>query len=173
MEVKRNGATCGSASLTPMGLYMRVRVEYNLAEKTVLRAYLRGDRGMIRLGVPAPEKGRYLLARDMTAREVSTAGTPLEVLLLAEGESGARAGDGGWRTLEYPEMFFSRRENELVGRRDCLGQSGSGFKSIAIPYSQARPFPLVRYFCFAKVEPIGGKYYTIYSFDDGERPVVR
>ena len=110
MEVKRNGATCGSASLTPMGLYMRVRVEYNLAEKTVLRAYLRGDRGLIRLGVPAPEKGGYVLARDMTAREVSTAGTPMEVLLLAEGESGAGAEGGVGMMLEYPEMFFSRLE---------------------------------------------------------------
>jgi hypothetical protein len=174
MDVKRNGTACGSASLETRGLYVRVRVEYAGPENAVLRAYLRGDRGTVRLGVPAPEKGRYLLVRDMTAREIAEAGAPIEVLLFADGESGEGDGraDGAWTPLERPELFFGRGEAELAGRRDCLWRREGGGRGIAIPYSPDSPFPLVRYFCFARIAAIGGRYYAAYSFDGSGTPTA-
>ena len=110
-----------------------------------------GDLGELRLGILEP-RGDQASIRRRPAR-------------LSE--------PGEWKSPARPEDLFgsSWLKAQLRAIPGALIRAEGGRQYAALPYDPARPFPLERLFCFARVRRIGGRDYAVFAFDTQGRPV--
>jgi hypothetical protein len=170
-----DGAPAGELSVTPDRLYVCCEVICRLPQAGVYRAVAVGGAGEVLLGVPEPERERFVLRRRLSAKCLAAAG-PLERCELRRGAGAGAAPDASrWRREDRPEELFRGAflRERLRDAGECLAYTEGGARLLAIPYDRRRPFPLPALFCFARIRRIGGRCYAVYAFDAEEKPVFR
>ena len=131
-------------------------------------AWAVGDQGELRLGVLEPRGDRASIRRRFSDRLTA----PLGRIQWGEIRAAHPAAAGEWAILTEREMrtFPPRLRRELAGTSGILFSREGERRLLAAPYDPARPFPLERFFCFARVRRIGGRSYAVYAFDGGGHP---
>lgn len=170
--VMQNGRAVGELTVVRDGLYAAFSMTCHPMADSVCRAFLLGEQGELRLGVPMPSGGEFTLCRRIALWEVDALGTLRGAELR---ESAMPDGPGVWEDVRRPEElfhnpFFRRRFQGMRGVRVCRDPSGL---SLALPFDERKPFPIPMLFCFARIQRIGGVRCVVYAFDRRENPVIR
>lgn len=170
LAILLDGRKCGEVSVQEQGLYRDYRAECELKMGSEpVRLFLVGEQGELRLGVPQPEGGRFVLRRQLSAKEAGGAGR------LLRGELRPFVSrEGSWQSVPEPWELF--RENQLrrqlQGIQGALVYHGGNRRFVALPFDTGKPFPLTDMFCLARVRRIGQREYAVFCFDREERPVL-
>lgn len=168
LVIQLHGRPCGELLAEEHGLYRRYSAVCRMTpDAEPMRLFAVGERGELRLGVMQPENGRFVLRRQMSAKEADTAGKLLrgELRPLAVQET-------DWHSAAEPENLFRGvlLRSRLRGKRGVLVcRSGEGC-FVAIPFDTGSPFPLTDMFCLAHVRRLGQRQYAVFCFDGQENP---
>lgn len=123
------------------------------------RAYVQGERGRLLLGVMEGEGLRRRFSPTLTSPIGRILSGRMEESVLCQADDWTSAPED-W-LAQYPpfppETLFCRR-----GRRYYL----------AIPYAEEKPFPLEKYFCFARVRTMDGRLRAVFIFDRDGNPLI-
>lgn len=167
--VMQSGRDVGELTVCGDGLYSACSVVCCPAEPGVCRAFLVGEQGELRLGVPAPSGGAFCVCRRVAVRELETLGR----LRYAELRS-CQPPSGGWQVVERPEELFHDPflRRILRGAENVRAYRESGGVRLALPFDPGKPFPLPALFCFARVQCVCGARCVVYAFDSRENPVI-
>ena len=157
------GEQVGTAEVTEEGERLAVTLRCREDGRGLFRGYLVCPGGEVPLGLLEPRDRGLWLQRRLLREELRPLGRPREVRL---GMTFAFAGD--WQDLRDPAPFAAAAGEELSG--DLLWRRAGGLRQLALPYDPARPFPLTRLFCFARIMTIRGRRYAVYAFDGENRP---
>ena len=127
-----------------------------------------GSSGELRLGV-LEERGA-VFSRRFSQRMTA----PLGRLLRGELRSAGESRGGGWKSVSRPEELFRTPwlRRALAGAEGTLMKKTGKGRSLALPYSPERPFPLTPLFCFCRICRIEQREYAVFCFDDAEWPVL-
>ena len=157
--------TVGTVTLVPEGNRIRAEARCRGTEQGVFRAFLLCRQGELPLGVLMPEGGELRLCRRIPLREIESRG----------GVCGAQV------RLSYA---FQESWQHLGGSRfHQYGGEGQSWEGavwrregertlLALPFDPARPFPLVRLFCFARIMTVCRRRCAVFCFDKEDRPVM-
>lgn len=135
-------------------------------------AWVVGQSGELRLGVPEAEHGMLTLSRRFSRELTGPAGSVVRgELRSCVVETGGEEED--WQSLGSPDRLFRSRflQSQLRGVSGALTRRGKSRRFLALPFDPRRPFPLVPLFCFARILRIGGTAYAVFAFDREETPV--
>jgi len=168
LTILLHGKPCGELLVENSGLYKRYSAACRMEPNTEpMRLYAVGEQGELRLGIMQPENGRFVLRRQMSAKDASSAGTLLrgELRTLVMQEK-------AWQSAAQPERLFRNAalQKRLCGRKGVLFYRCGECCYLAIPFSADTPFPLTDMFCLAHVLWSGKKQYAVFCFDDQENP---
>lgn len=163
-----NGKPCGELLTEECGLYRRYSAACHMEPNTEpMRLFAVGERGELRLGIMQPDNGRFVLRRQMSAKDASAAGTLLrgELRPLAVPEK-------DWRSAAEPEKLFRGTvlQKHLSGRKGVLFCRSGECCYLALPFAVNSPFPLAEMFCLAHIQSSGQKQYAVFCFDSQENP---
>ena len=128
-----------------------------------------GDLGELRLGILEPRGDQASIRRRFSGRLTG----PIGRLRWGEVRPARLSEPGEWKSPARPEDLFgsSWLKAQLRAIPGALIRAEGGRQYAALPYDPARPFPLERLFCFARVRRIGGRDYAVFAFDTQGRPV--
>lgn len=148
-------------------MYMEYRVVCRASRPDLLRAFLVGERGEVRLGVLAPEGGALTIRRRLSRQETVRLGKLLRCEVRQNEES-------SWERVQQPELLLkpSMISEQLRGVSGVMTKTFSERRYIAVPYDPKRPFPLTALFCFAKISVLDGWKYAVFAFDRHGKPVM-
>ncbi|WP_409968581.1 hypothetical protein RFF05_00925 [Bengtsoniella intestinalis] len=157
----RDGKTVGEMTIAPEGLYTVFHACVFALEDAVQAVYLVGETGEIRLGV-LEKKG---LGGDIVRRLSNQSYRPIGKV-----KHGAvrLAQDSPWQPLGQGQCPYLK--GQKVG--DGWWKPWGGGVKIAVPYSPSKPYPLMRFFCFAQMEQIEKTPYLVVALSEQEHPVV-
>ena len=153
----------GTAALTEEGERLVVSLRCREDSRGLFRGYLVCPGGEVPLGLLEPRDRGLWLQRRLLREELRPLGRPKGVRL---GMSYAFGDD--WEPLRDPAPFLQAAGEELPG--NLLWRRAGSLRQLALPYDPAQPFPLVRLFCFARIQTIRGRRYAVYAFDREDRP---
>ncbi len=145
------------------------------------KVHVAGAGGGMLLGTLMPESGRLHLRRSLPVGELRQKGcwpvTKGEAKIAFHFEqssnSGANGCPPGWHREENPaQLMGDRILARAAGQtRGMLLRREEGGFSLAVPFDQARDFPLTPLFCFARVEHLGQRPYAIFKFNGHGCPI--
>ena len=164
----RDGRPAGELTTEQEALYTWFEARGRVPEEGIWCAWAVGDRGELRLGVLEPCGDGAVIRRRFSARLTE----PLGRLLRGEIRPAHPAESGEWAPAAEPLFRTPWLREALGGVSGVLVRREGERQYAAVPYDPARPFPLVRLFCFARIRRIGGRSYAVFTFDGGERPVL-
>lgn len=168
--VMQDGRTVGELTVSPDGLYQCYSLVCRPWGQGVRRAFLVGESGEMRLGIPVPSGGNFGLCRKISLRETEPLGKLQCVQLRLCGESAEP-----WEETERPETllrdpFLRARLREV---KSAKMHRTFGGVALAIPFDCKKPFPIPALFCFARIRCVCGVLCAVYAFDDRENPIIR
>jgi hypothetical protein len=167
LPVLLDGKTVGELTVERDGLYACAAAECMLPEGEPMRLYAVGRQGETRLGIPAPERGRFTLRRRIAAAEISRAGELLRgELRLCNGEKAEQ-----WEPERQLQRLLSPAGARAQSAEGALSRQEGEARLLALPYDERRPFPIPGLFCFARIRRIGGQRYAVFAFSKDGQPV--
>ena len=144
-------------------------------EDGLYKAWLQGERGRALLGTLIPEGGALRLRRSMEIRQLTGQGawppTGADIVMAYAFTSEAPP-PHNWCWTNCPGQLMEERALREVlrdTRRSLLCRDPEGFY-LAFPYSARNPFPIPPLFCLARLERLGGNWYTVFRFSRQGRP---
>lgn len=136
----------------------------------LFKAWIRGETGKLELGTLIPEQNELRLRRSVPLEKLKQAGCwPIKesgINLIHSFNTGGLP--QGWREEETPVRLFAKdpilgeAAAKLKGCLLCVSEEGF---HLAVPYGSRRPFGMIPIFCFARIRTLGGKAYTVFSFN--------
>lgn len=161
------GAPCGEITALQEGLYLHFRARVVYKGTGIPRIYLKGEKGVLLLGVAEPGEGAYILRRSLAGSSVEKLGVLQRGELRVQGENKER-----WQPLRQEEIQLCRRFSlALPPLTTGLFRGTEEGKKIAFPFGEWQAFPMSALFCFARIERIGGSTFAVFSFDKGGNPI--
>ena len=165
----KDGEVCGELTVQRQGLYLACRAVCAPGSCRVpMRLAAVGERGELHLGIPQPENGRFVLVRQLPAKEFLQIGTLLRGQLRLPGETDCR-----WEKTETPEEVTRDehlRELLRCAKGALVCRSGN-CRMLALPFASDRPFPLTELFTLARITCIDGREFAAFLFDGSGCPV--
>ena len=161
-----NGSVQGELTLNKENLYTRFHVRCCLPGGGLWCVWAVGEKGELRLGVLEPCGDRAEICRRFSEQMTQ----PVGALLRGELRPVIKREESRWKGVS--EM--AHQTPWLQQLRNCAGVMVCMDKrrySLAVPYAQDRPFPLLSLFCFADIQCISGKRYAVFAFDERNQPV--
>ena len=144
-------------------------------EGGLYKAWLQGERGRALLGTLIPEGGALRLRRSIEVRQLTGQGawppTGAEIVM-AYAFTPEAPPPHDWCWTDCPGQLLEERTLREVlreTRRGLLRRDPEGF-FLAFPYSDRNPFPIPPLFCLARLERLGGNWYTVFRFSRQGRP---
>ena len=168
LPVLLEGKKCGELLAEERGLYIFYRAVCDLkADIEPMRLFVVGEQGELRLGVIQPENGKFILCRQISARETAAAGRILRCELRSD-----VSGEPEWERVVEPEKLFRdpALKRHLRNGTDVLIRRSSDRCFVALPFDVRRPFPMTDLFCLARVRRIRQRPYAVFCFDRQEKP---
>lgn len=167
--VTQEGRAVGELTVVRDGLYAAFSLTCHPWMDGVCRAFILGERGELRLGVPVPSGGEFALYRRIALREVETVGVLRSAELRACEEP-----SGVWKSVRQPEELFrdSFLRSRILGVRNVRVRRTPNGLFLALPFERGKPFPLPALFCFARIQCVCGVCCVVYAFDTQGNPVI-
>lgn len=162
------GIKIGELTTYQEGLYTWFSITCCPPERGIWCAWAVGEQGEpLRLGVVEPMGGQFTISRRFPTKGLASMGK------LIRGElRRVEPHTEDWTPLRQPEQIFrwpwlcrELRQYPMAWIR----QSGR-CRCVAIPYDGTHPFPLVRLFCFARLDTVCGRQCVCFAFDETDRP---
>lgn len=163
------GREAGELRAAEEGVYVTFHALCRPTEPALLRAYVIGQQGELRLGVLAPENGAFTIRRRFSKNAVRPLGRLLRGEARPCGEESA-----AWEPMGDPEERFpgGLPRRLLAGVTGVLTRREGRLHLAALPWEDRGPFPLPELFCFARVEQIEKQRCVVFAFDDAGEPVM-
>ena len=162
-----DGNAVGEISVERLALYTEFTVCCRIPATGLWCVWLVGGIGELRLGLleRTGDCGalRRQFSRQMTAQ--------LGQLIRGELRPVWSTAQTSWENIANPSEVFRTDwiRQQLHGVCGAVCRRNS--RQLALPYDAKKPFPLLPWFCFARVCTIGGRLYVLYCFDEKEQPV--
>lgn len=157
----------GTGAVVEEGERLAISIDCREDDRGLFRGYLVCPEGEIPLGVLEPRGRRLWLQRRLLREEVRPLGRPQGIRLRMSFAFG-----GAWQDLKEPGLFSEAVGEDLSQTEGLLWRQEGERRYLALPYDPGRPFPLVRLFCLARIQNIGGRRYAVYGFDGDDRPLL-
>ena len=145
------------------------------SESGLYKAWLQGVGGRTLLGTLIPEGGALRLRRSMEIRQLTSRGawppTGAEIVM-AYAFTPETPPSPNWHWTNCPGQLMGERtlcEALRDTPRGLLRRDEEGY-FLAFPYSAQIPFPIPPLFCLARLERLGGEWYTVFRFSRQGRP---
>jgi len=173
--VWRDGRSVGSVTFSREGIYTRMRCDCAQDTDDVLRLYCLSGGRTASLGIPAPEKGRLILTRRFTDRDLAalTADVP-ERFWLADAASVSEPAKPEnptrWRPAVQPAELFREPYLQAAcrGLQGCLLFGAASDQTLlAVPFSPSAPFPLSALLSMGTWACLSGRQYILFRIADG------
>ena len=163
--VLAEGEAAGELTVVPDALYTVFDVSCP-GREGLWCAWVVGEKGRFRIGIPEPEGGLLHIRRRFSRQLTEPAGLLLRGELRPLGEEGEHWVPLRVDTLQSP--YLRSRLGPLPGVLTCREKDGC---LIAVPRDDARPFPLEAMFCFARPRRLKNGSFWVFRFDGREWPV--